>query len=158
MARNGKFLIGAIVGTLFGLAFAPKKGSDLRKELKDEIKTGGHGEKTLQKNAKIISKDVSVTAQEVMEDPQVKKQIAKVKKEGGKAIRTAQKNIGSTGGEWLEIAREKLMEEKAMVEKQANTTVAHAFDTIKKKVNEVVHPAKKATKPAAKKPSKSAKK
>lgn len=137
MSRNGKFLFGAIVGALFGLAFAPKKGSDLRKELHDEIKKGGHGEKTLQKNAKIIGVDVANTAKEVVEDPEVQKQIEKVKEEGAKVLNTAKKNIEATGEEWMEVARDKLMEEKAVVEKQAAKTVRRAFDTIKRKVKKV---------------------
>lgn len=157
MSRNGKFLFGAIVGALFGLAFAPKKGSDLRKELKDEIKTGGHGEKTLQKNAKIIGEDVATTAKEVIDDPEVQKHIEKVKEEGAKVLNNAKKNIEATGEEWMEVARDKLMEEKATVEKQATKTVHRAFDTIKRKVKKVAHQAKTTAKSAIKRKPRSGK-
>lgn len=34
MGKRGKFVLGALVGAGFGLLFAPKKGSEIRKELK----------------------------------------------------------------------------------------------------------------------------
>lgn len=157
MSRNGKFLFGAIIGALFGLAFAPKKGSELRKELHDEIKTGGHGEKTLQNNAKIIGEDVATTAKDVIEDPEVQKHIERVKEEGAKVLKTAKKNIEATGEEWMEVARDKLMEEKAVVEKQASKTVHRAFDTIKSKVKNAVHHAKTSAKSTIKRKPKSSK-
>jgi gas vesicle protein len=158
MSRNGKLLFGAILGALFGLAFAPKKGSDLRKELKDEIKKGGYGEKTFQKNAKLMGEDVAATAKEVIDDPEVQKQIEKVKEEGAKALNSAKKNIESTGEEWMEIARDKLMEEKEAVEKQATKTVHHAFDTIKRKVQKAAHQAKTTAKSTIKRKPRSGQK
>lgn len=128
MARNGKFLFGAIIGALFGLAFAPKKGSELRKELKSELAKGGHGEETLKKNAAVMGEDIAETAQEVYNDPVVQKQIAIGKKEAGKLVEKAKKNIQENGEEWVQIARDKLIEGKDALEKEA----VKAFDTLKK--------------------------
>jgi gas vesicle protein len=147
MARNGKFLFGAIIGALFGLAFAPKKGSELRKELKSELEKGGHGEKTLQKNASLMGEDITETAQEVYQDPMVQKQIAHGKKEAAKLVEKAKKNIQDNGEEWVQIARDKIMEGKKVLEKEA----VKAFDTLKKSSHHgKAEPAKSSTKSKSK--------
>lgn len=147
MARNGKFLFGAIIGALFGLAFAPKKGSELRKELKSELEKGGHGERTLQKNAALMGEDITETAQEVYHDPVVQKQIAHGKKEAAKLVDMAKKNIHDNGEEWVQIARDKIMEGKKVLEKEA----VKAFDTLKKSSHQSkAEPAKTSAKPKGK--------
>jgi gas vesicle protein len=145
MARSGKFLIGAILGALFGVAFAPKKGSELRKDFQDELKKGGMGEKTAQKAATEMGKDIAGTAQEVYQDPQVQKQLAKGKKEAQKLVDQAREKIQESSEEWVKMAREKIVEGKKQLEQEG----VKAFDTLKKKV---IHPAAPA-KPAAKKTS-----
>lgn len=138
MSRNGKFLFGALVGALFGLAFAPKKGSDLRKELKTEIAKGGNGEATLKKNAAVMGEDIKTTATEVYQDPAVQKQIQIGKKEAGKIIDMAKDNIASSSEEWVQVARDKIVEGKDALQKEA----VKAFDTLKK--SSAPHTAKKA--------------
>lgn len=164
MARNGKFIFGALLGAVFGLAFAPKKGSDLRKELKTELDKGGHGEKTLRKNAVIIGEDISSTAQEVYQDPAVQTQIKKGQKEAGKLIEQAKEGLQSSGEEWLQVAREKLIEGKTTLQKEA----VKAFDTLTKKPEPTLkkapahqaksQPAQKKSAPAPAKPSPKSKK
>lgn len=146
MSRNGKFIFGALVGALFGLAFAPKKGSDLRKELQTEIEKGGRGEKTLQKNATIMGEDISTTAQEVYQAPVVQEQIKKGKKEVAKLAEQAKETLQSSGEEWVQVAREKLVEGKEMVQKEAGK----AFDTIKKASTQKPKSAGPSAKPTSK--------
>lgn len=109
---KGKFIFGAMMGALLGLAFAPKKGSELRKELQSELAKGGHGEKVLKKNAAIIGEDITETAQEVYHNPEVQKQIAKGKKEAEKLVTQAQKKLQESGEEWVQMARTKLTPKK----------------------------------------------
>lgn len=144
MAKNGKFIIGALLGALFGLAFAPKKGSDLRKELKKEISAGGHGEKTLKENAAAISEDITEVAQEVYHDPKVQKQLAIGKKEASKLVKKAQDNLQSSGQEWVQVAREKLEESKDIIQKEA----VKAFDTLKKTATQSTPVKKNTTTPS----------
>lgn len=150
MARNGKFIFGAMLGALFGLVFAPKKGSELRKELKHEIEKGGHGEKTLKKTATQMGQDIVETSKEVYQDPQVQKSIRHGKKEALKLAEQAKAKLQESGEEWVHIAKEKLMDGKKTVEKEAGK----AIDTIKKAAKPVAtkappkstSPSKKATK------------
>lgn len=144
MARNGKFLFGAILGALFGLAFAPKKGSELRKEVKSEIDKGGYGEKTLKKIAKHIGEDLVVTSKEVYNDPNVQKQIKKGKKEAMKMAEEAKGIIKESGEQWVKVAREKVEEQKKHFEKEG----AKAVDTLKKKASSTAKQIKKEIKPA----------
>ncbi len=150
MARNGKLVIGAILGALFGLAFAPKKGSELRKDIKSELDKGGHGEKTAKKVASAISQDVADTAKEVYADPAVQKQLEKGKKEARKLVGQAREKIQVSSEEWVKMAREKIIEG----EKKLETEGAKAFDTLKKKVMPV--PAQKAAPAASAAPVKKA--
>jgi len=151
MARNGKLVLGAILGALFGLAFAPKKGSELRKELQTEIGKGGHGEKTARKVAKEMGTDIAATAKEVYHDPVVQKQIVRGRHEVKKIANEAREKLQESGEEWVKMAREKIVEGKKNLEKEG----AKAFDTLKKKMTPPA-PAPK-TKPAVKPASAKAK-
>lgn len=142
MARSGKFLFGAIVGALFGLAFAPKKGSELRNELKTELEKGGKGEKTLKKNAAIMGKDIAETAKEVYEDPAVQTQVKRGQKEAEKIFNQAKENVESTKEEWVKMARSKIGAEGRKT-----------LDTLKSKVEPLKKAVKKAM-PAKKTPKK----
>lgn len=106
---KGKFVFGAVMGALLGLAFAPKKGSELRKELQSEIgKKDGNPEKVLKKNAALVKADIEETAKEVYHNPEVQKQLARGKKEAGKLVEKAQKKIQESSEEWVQMARENL--------------------------------------------------
>lgn len=141
MARNGKFIFGAMLGALFGLVFAPKKGSELRKELKHEIEKGGHGEKTFKKTATQMGQDIVDTGKEVYHDPQVQKTIRHGKKEAMKIAEQAKVKLQESGEEWVHIAREKIMKGKEAVEKETGK----AIDTITKKVTKPAAAPAKAT-------------
>lgn len=129
MARNGKFLFGAVLGALFGLAFAPKKGKELRQELKSELEKGGHGEKTLKKTASHIGQDLVETGKEVYHDPAVQKQIRQGQKDAAKLAGQAQKKLQESSEEWVRIAREKIVEGGKAIGQET----AKAIDTLKKK-------------------------
>ena len=126
---KGKFIFGAMMGALLGLAFAPKKGSELRKELQSDLAKGGHGEAVLKKNAAIIGEDITETAQEVYHNPEVQKQIAKGKKEAEKLVTQAQKKLQESGEEWVQMARTKLTPKKTH---SSSTTPTKKTKTSKK--------------------------
>jgi gas vesicle protein len=126
---KGKFIFGALMGALLGLAFAPKKGSELRKEIQSDLAKGGRGEEVLKKNAAIIGEDITETAQEVYHNPEVQKQIAKGKKEAEKLVHHAQKKLQESGEEWVQMARTKLTPKKTHT---SSTTPTKKTKTSKK--------------------------
>ncbi len=116
--KLGKLIFGAIAGLTAGLLFAPKSGKDLRKEFSSEFKKGGYGEKTVSKNAKIVGEDVSKTAQEVYNLPEVQKGIKYTQKEADKLIKRIKKEMNKQSKEWGVKAKETIEEIKKNVVKK----------------------------------------
>lgn len=73
-------LAGVLAGIGLGLLFAPKKGSELRKSLKDEVKGGGTGLDTLKGAATDMGKDMKDTYGELEKTEHYKKAKSEVKK------------------------------------------------------------------------------
>lgn len=122
MARNSKFLFGAVLGAIFGLAFAPKKGSELRKEIKTELDKGGNGSEALKKNVQIMGEDISQTTQDIYNDPTVQKHIREGKKEGEKLFNKAKKNLENSAGEIIENTKKTLIDKSKEFIKKTKTT------------------------------------
>ncbi len=57
-------LAGIIAGTAVGVLFSPKKGSDIRKEFKKEIKGGGVGFNTAKETLTDMGKDIGDTCKD----------------------------------------------------------------------------------------------
>ena len=91
--KRGGLLFGVIVGTLLGILFAPRKGKELRNQLKNEVSRGGMGVETFKKNFKEMGHDVASTAEEVYTRPDVQKAFRDGKKQVGKMVHDA-KDIG----------------------------------------------------------------
>lgn len=100
MFKKTKFALGLVAGAIFGLAFAPKKGKELREEIAGDIKKGGDSSKILKKTAKQIGDDVVSTAKEVYADPEVQKQIHHGKKEAVKTFNKIKKQAEGKVKEW----------------------------------------------------------
>lgn len=61
-------MAGLVAGTALGLFFSPKKGAELRKNVKEELEEGGTGLKTLKDIFAKWGKDISDTAKECYND------------------------------------------------------------------------------------------
>ena len=57
-------LAGIVAGTALGVLFSPKKGSEIRKDFKKEIKSGGLGLNTAKSTITNLSKDLGHTCME----------------------------------------------------------------------------------------------
>ncbi len=127
--RCGKFLLGAAVGVGIGMMFAPKKGSEIRKELKAKLDE-------LIKKAKEI--DVDSVKKEII------KKVAEIKSELEDLDREKVLKIAKKQGEILQKKAEELWEyakkkgipalEKT-TEEIKNQTVKVAKEVIKKLEN-----------------------
>lgn len=108
----GKFVLGAGVGVGLGLLFAPKKGSETRRELKEKIDE-------LVTKAKDLDKD------EVVET--INKKIAEIKKD----LQDLDKE------KVLKIAKEKGKQIKVKSEELVNLAVEKGTPVLEKTANEV---------------------
>jgi gas vesicle protein len=101
MFKTIKGLItGLVAGASLGVLFAPKKGKDLRKDIKNERKKGGSGLKTIQKTATELGENIKDSAVETYEDvansdvvKKAKKTAASVKKKATKTAASAKKQV-----------------------------------------------------------------
>ncbi len=113
--KRGGLLFGVIVGTLLGVLFAPRKGKELRKQLKNEVAKGGVGTETLKKNFVEMGEDMASTAGEVYSQPEVQKVVKKGKKQVDQwmqvaegHIEKAEEKVKGLGEKYLDIGDEQL--------------------------------------------------
>lgn len=123
MGKRGgiSLLFAAIIGTLTALFFAPSKGKELRKKVKDEIKKGGAGMDSMKKEFKTMWGDMKDTYGEVIENPEVKKAIKKgkkvlenIKEEGKKVIDEVNENMNEVEKK-VERKKKKVIKKKKIV-------------------------------------------
>ena len=86
-------IIGVVAGTALGVLFAPKKGEETRKEMKNEFKKGGSGLNTLKKTATDMGKDFQGSYNTMTKSEGFRKAEQKVKKHTDTLRREAQKLI-----------------------------------------------------------------
>ena len=96
----GKFVLGAAIGAGLGLLFAPKKGSELRKDLK--VKLDDLVDKAKEIDVKEVKEEFDKKVEEIREelaDMDKEKALSIAKKKGAQAKKKAE--------ELVELAKEK---------------------------------------------------
>ncbi len=90
---------GLIAGASLGLLFSPKKGSDLRKTIKDEVEKGGSGLKSVKSAATDFAKDLKKSVDHAVDKipadkkKQAKKAVKKVVEQAKKEVSKIKKNL-----------------------------------------------------------------
>jgi len=69
MLKGLKSLIaGVLAGTAIGVMFSPKKGDEIRKEIKDEVEKGGSGLKAIKDTVVGLGKRIGESAKDAFEE------------------------------------------------------------------------------------------
>jgi len=128
------------MGTLLGVLFAPRKGKDLRKELKQEVSKGGMGTETLKKNFVEMGHDMANTAEEVYKMPEVQKQVGKGKKQAAKLmekagdqVNKAERKVKDFSEKYLDLDDEKIQQVSHKIQR-ASKNVQGKLHTMKQKL------------------------
>src|SRR3989339_836119 len=104
MGRRNIFslIIGATIGTVTAMLFAPVRGRELRKKVKDEIKKGGAGVNSIGQECKKMWDEMKDTFKEITQTDEVqeaKEKATQVIKKKSKQLRSKAKKVmnGTTG-------------------------------------------------------------
>lgn len=149
MKRIKTLVAGLALGGLVGLLFAPKKGSEFRKELKKDFEKGNYGMNAFRDTFMDMGKDMSNFTSDVAKHEEVQEYLVK----GKKAAKDVQKraslwleaNYGITEGD-IEMARKQLSKGAGKMKKKAKSVKKQA----KKAVDKAKNMAGKVTKTAKK--------
>jgi len=77
--KGSNLLLGIVAGTVLGILFAPKKGKELREEIKQERQKGGMGFDTIKEGFVTMGREIAGSAKEVYGSEQVQRGIDKAK-------------------------------------------------------------------------------
>lgn len=115
-------LAGLLAGTALGILFAPKKGKDIRQDLKSEIDQGGTGMSTVKDTVVEMGKEIHGTCKDCYTEINKDKGFQEGKKKLGEYAGKAKKEV------------EKIVKENVSpkTRKKANETFQKAKDVISK--------------------------
>ncbi len=146
MKRLKALVAGLALGSLVGLLFAPKKGSEFRKDLKKDFKEGNYGVNAFKDTFMEMGKDMSNFTSDVSKHEEVQEYLVK----GKKAAKDVQKraslwleaNYGITD-EDLDMARKQLSKKAGKVKSKAKKVMKKAKGVAGKVTKQVKKEVKK---------------
>ncbi|MBT3865382.1 YtxH domain-containing protein [Candidatus Peregrinibacteria bacterium] len=128
MGKLKGLFTGVVLGGIAGILFAPKKGKELRKNIKKDLDDGNYGLNVLKGAFVSMGKDVGNFTSEVAKHEDVKEYLEKGKKSA--------KDVQDRATLWLEanygITREDVEEVKSQLKDKSKKAKTKAKKTIKK--------------------------
>lgn len=122
--------VGILAGVGLGILFSPKKGTEIRKNLKDEVDKGGTGFSTIKDTFVKMGKDLGSSCKKCYEDINENKDFQEGKKKTTKLIAdTYNKNVPS-----------KTRKEISKTLSKAKVATKKAAETAKNLINELKKP------------------
>lgn len=125
--RLKSLLTGIAAGTIIGVLFAPKKGSETRKMIKEDIKKGNFGVNAIKDTATGMGKDVGDTYSEISKEVSKNESLKK-------GINTAKDVAEKAKDKAEELYKEYVPADKR---KKINETIKDAKDVLNKGVDKV---------------------
>ncbi|HPU94845.1 MAG TPA: YtxH domain-containing protein [Candidatus Gracilibacteria bacterium] len=146
MKRIKALVAGLALGGLVGLLFAPKKGSEFRKELKKDFEKGNYGMNAFRDTFMDMGKDMSNFTSDVAKHEEVQEYLVK----GKKAAKDVQKraslwleaNYGITD-EDIDMARKQLSKKAGKMKTKAKKAMKKAKGVAGKVTKQVKKEVKK---------------
>jgi len=89
-------LAGLVAGAALGIFFAPKKGKEVRDNLKDDVKAGNTGLSVLKKTILEMGKEMGEYCKENLPEEKIEEKIKDTKKVLKKTKKDAEKKIKKT--------------------------------------------------------------
>src|SRR4030042_3482229 len=102
--RSGLFF-GLLSGAILGILFAPKKGRDLREDIKKERDEGGSGVGALKESFVGMGKDMAGTAKDVYESDSVQENISKAKVKAQEYAEMGKEKMGKAAKDAVKHAK-----------------------------------------------------
>ena len=124
MKRLRSLLAGLAIGGLVGLLFAPKKGSEFRKQLKKDFEEGNYGVNAFKDEFMTMGKDMGNFTSEVAKHEDVQEYLKKGKK--------AAKDVQQRASLWLEANYGITEDDLKMARKELSKNTGKAKKTFKK--------------------------
>ena len=138
MKRLKSLITGLALGGLIGILFAPKKGSDLRENLKKDIEEGNYGVNALKDAFIGMGKDMKGFTSEVSKQKDIQEYLVKGKKTADdvkdRAAAWLESNYGITESE-LKKAQKDVFGKAKKAKKIVGKTLSKAVSAARKAAN-----------------------